>query len=181
MISEVKPAEFSRQGLIDYSESYLRHPEPGKNAKKYGKLAGSGSTGIGSSAPTNSQSNQKSSSSGSSKAAKVALDWQYDLLPDGPVDQTYSQYFAGNLSRKEAFDRLESMIKGPYGNGTDSWFDSSQSQAMITTEFKLAFYNQNDDLGIILTYEFALSNTGVLSYKKSSGLYKPQNYAQNWR
>lgn len=73
------------------------------------------------------------------------------------------------------------MIKGPHGNGTDSWFDSSQSQAMITTEFKLAFYNQNDDLGIILTYEFALSNTGVLSYKKSSGLYKPQNYANNWR
>ena len=112
---------------------------------------------------------------------KVALDWQYDLLPDGPADQTYSSYFAGSLSREEAFDRLESMIKGPYGNGTGSWFDSSQSQAMITTEFKLAFYNQNDDLGIILTYKFALSNTGVLSYKKSSGLYKPQNYANNWR
>lgn len=29
VISEIKPAEFSQQGLIDYSDSYLRHPEPG--------------------------------------------------------------------------------------------------------------------------------------------------------
>jgi len=48
---------------------------------------------------------------------------------------------------------------------------------MISTEFKLAFYNQNADLGHILTYNFALSNAGVLTYTKSSGLYKPQNYA----
>jgi hypothetical protein len=48
---------------------------------------------------------------------------------------------------------------------------------MINTEFKLAFYNQNADLGLILTYNFELSNTGVLSYKKSAGIFKPQNYA----
>ena len=47
---------------------------------------------------------------------------------------------------------------------------------MINTEFKIAFYNQNDDLGIILTFNFFVSNSGVINYTKSSGGFKPQNF-----
>ena len=156
VISDVKPAGLDQEGLIDYTGPLLRHIDPPADTTGYDV----------------------------DQAARVAGYWK----DAAPADQTYSQYFAGDLSRTEALAGLERIIQGPYDKATlaeriknkersGSWFDTSQAQAMVSTEFKLAFYNQNANLGIILTYNFALSNAGVLSYTKSSGLYKPQNYA----
>lgn len=44
---------------------------------------------------------------------------------------------------------------------------------MVNTEFKMAFYNQNDELGVILTYNFFLSNSGAISISKRVGKFKP--------
>ena len=156
VISDVKPAGLAEDGLIDYAGPLLRHIDPPHDATGYD----------------------------TAQAALVASYWK----DTAPADQTYSQYFAGDLSRTKALAGLERIIQGPYDettradrikskDGTGSWFDTSQAQAMVSTEFKIAFYNQNANLGIILTYNFAMSNAGVLSYTKSSGLYKPQNYA----
>ena len=153
VISDVKPSGLAQDGLIDYSGSLLRHIDAASLARDRA-------------APGYDLAREK----------LLSKYWRKDTDP-APQDQTYSQYFRGDLSRADALAGLERIVKGPFNNGTGSWFDTSQAQAMINTEFKLAFYNQNADLGIILTYNFALSNTGVLSYTKSAGIYKPQNYA----
>lgn len=42
-----------------------------------------------------------------------------------PADQTFSQYFAGDLSRAKALAGLQRIVHGPFSNGTGSWFDTS--------------------------------------------------------
>ena len=84
-------------------------------------------------------------------------------------DKFFSQYYAGDHSREEALELLAELI-------ATGKFRSTQAQPMINTEFKIAFYNQNDDLGIILTFNFFVSNSGVINYTKSSGVFKPQNF-----
>ena len=50
------------------------------------------------------------------------------------------------------------------------------TQCRAHSIFKIGFYNKNDNLGVILTYDFFMSNSGVISLHKKSGVFKPQNY-----
>jgi len=50
---------------------------------------------------------------------------------------------------------------------------------MVETEFKMAFFNQNDKLGMILSYNFYMRNSGDLYQKKDVKIFKPQNEAPN--
>jgi hypothetical protein len=34
---------------------------------------------------------------------------------------------------------------------------------MVNAEFKMVFYNQNDAVGLVLAYNFKMSNGGVLA------------------
>ena len=56
-------------------------------------------------------------------------------------------YFAGDMEREVALARLDEML-------TSAWFNTSQAQPMVSTDFKIAFYNQNDETGMILKYQF---------------------------
>lgn len=50
---------------------------------------------------------------------------------------------------------------------------------MVNTQFKMMFYNQNDEAGLVVTYDFQMSNAGVLNLVRSASLFKPQNYVWN--
>ena len=62
-------------------------------------------------------------------------------------DKTFSMYFPGDMEREVALAGLDKML-------TSAWFNTSQAQPMVNTDFKIAFYNQNDETGMILKYQF---------------------------
>ena len=60
---------------------------------------------------------------------------KYMNLGQGPdKDQTHSMYFGGDMNREEAMAQIDTIL-------TDSWFNTSQQQPMVYTDFKVAFYN----------------------------------------
>ena len=45
----------------------------------------------------------------------------------------------------------------------------------------MAFYNQNDNTGMIFRFNFLLKNSGLLQYSKNIGLFFPQSYDLNYK
>jgi hypothetical protein len=103
VISDVKPSELASDGVIDYSGSLIKHINEASLASDRA-------------APNYDTAREK----------LISKYWRKDSDPV-PKDQTYSQYFRGDLSRADALAGLDRIVEGPFNNGTGSWFDSSQA------------------------------------------------------
>eukprot|EP00347_Sterkiella_histriomuscorum_P005839 403355073 len=91
----------------------------------------------------------------------------YNYQEEGGFDDEggFIKYFPGNATRNETYAEYRKITNA-------KWFYNN----MIRTAVELMFYNNNDEMGILIQIVFFKSNTGELTVSKRQFTYLPQNY-----
>ena len=77
----------------------------------------------------------------------------------------FIKFIKGNTTLTDATSTISQMIK-------ENWFRNQ----MIQTVLELMFYNENANIGIIVTLKFYIDNTGQFGQDMSSTVFLPINY-----
>lgn len=77
----------------------------------------------------------------------------------------FIKFIKGNTTLTDATSTISRMIK-------ENWFRNQ----MIQTVLELMFYNENANIGIIVTLKFYIDNTGQFGQDMSSTVFLPINY-----
>lgn len=77
----------------------------------------------------------------------------------------FIKFIKGNTTLTDATSTISQMIK-------ENWFRNQ----MIQTVLELMFYNENANIGIIVTLKFFIDNTGQFGQDMSSTVFLPINY-----
>ena len=77
----------------------------------------------------------------------------------------FIKFIKGNTTLTDATSTISQIIK-------ENWFRNQ----MIQTVLELMFYNENANIGIIVTLKFYIDNTGQFGQDMSSTVFLPINY-----